>query len=262
MAIPLPLEIHHFIIQQIDDKSDLCSLALCCSAFRSEAQWCLFHEAKPATIVRRTQFLSAINGEPLRLALLVHTFYIDGRDSNDDFYASLSQALHAMHCLKHLRLFWLGYPSTVMHGCTFQLCAFGCIFPLNRREALFLLCDFLPTQKSFKRLEMYVNNPGLIEASEVPNDPCPQLESLLCNEEGLVKILLPDARPIPDFRWFNADTPPPLTIYQLNHVKSLKLRFLTSGPNPAFAVHLTSLVTVSLDAILWRRENLSHIVSI
>lgn len=154
MPIPLALEIYHLIIKQIDNKSDLRSSALCCSIFRDEAQRCLFSvfDDHYRWHLQRKKFLSAINDDPQRLGPLVHTFSIEEWvPIHDDDVVSLSKALHAMPNLKHLKLNWQK-PSTVLHGCTFQLSTFVCGWDLVGPEAPFILSDFLPTQRGVKHL--------------------------------------------------------------------------------------------------------------
>lgn len=47
MSQQMALELYHAIFQRVDNTDDLLSSALCCSAFRDEAQRCLFRHVEP-----------------------------------------------------------------------------------------------------------------------------------------------------------------------------------------------------------------------
>lgn len=254
-------ELHFLIIQHVDDNTDLCLLALCCSAFRDEAQRRLFRDVALTTPDQEQQFLSAIKSTPLRLEPLVHSFHVGKWDSdNARDTASLSTALQAMCELKHLKLdSW--DPSIILHADAFQLRTFVCsIYLEGPTQVLFLLCEFLPAQKDIKCLEIYYGgNP--INLSNPPTGICPQLEFLSTNSTKITRVLLADTGLISEFRWRKFHTHPPLTVRQLNHLKSLLLCTHLRRMDTSFIAHLTSLVNLTLFEYKTTTEQLLDTVS-
>lgn len=245
MVQPLALELYHLIVRHIDDTTDLQALALCCSAFRDEAQRCLFRhvDLKLASQHRQQQlFISTVNSAPLRFGLLVHTLHINLTQWDDYEYAmSLSTALCAMCSLKHLELHY-GRPSPILRGCNFSLHSFSIIYgTLWRDELVFLLCDFLPTQHHIRHLEFLLSRD--IYDVNAPAGLCPQLDSLGLNGDSLVDTFLSESRLISHFQWHGFPAAPPLTTHQLGYLKSL--RFL-ARIDTTFTRHLTSLVYLEL----------------
>lgn len=245
MPPQLALELYHSIIQHIDSKIDLSSLALCCATFRDEAQQCLFRDAAPASLDRQIQFQSAINTAPLRLGPLVYSLYTHDWSTRDasDLVSSFSDALRAMHRLKHLKLYWQR-PSAVLHGCSFQLQTLICGYLVEGQQVPFLLCDFIPTQSNIKRIELQVAI--WADLPETPMGLCSQLESIGASDERLTNILLPDSRRISQFEWYRYNTCPPLTVHQLNHLQSLTLCIKMDGMDTSFAEHLSCLVNLEV----------------
>lgn len=261
MSTPLALELYHLIIQHVHDQADLRALALCCSAFRDEAQRYLFRDIVPVSYDQRTKLISTINGAPLRFGRLVHKLQIrDGLVSNpDDPLVSkpLSLALHAMYNLKHLELY-LWRPSTVLQRCTFSL-RILVWHAMNGPEVSFLLRNFLPTQNHIKSLEII--HWEEFDAMEVPTNLCPDLDSLGVNDSRLVSILLPEARLISHFQWHGIYTPGTLTIRQLNHLESFKFYIAHSDSNTSFTQHMTSLIYLELEINVGSPPNLLPKVS-
>lgn len=240
----LALELYHLVIQHVRNKTDLCSLAVCCSAFQDEVQRCLFSDVEPKSLFQQKKFLLAINSAPLRLGSLVHSFCVEEWELGDDVRSvSLSTALHAMRNLKHLKLHWWK-PSTILQGCTFQLRTFVNIYFLNRPEALFILCNFLPAQRGIKHVG--IRREKLPGGLEVPTHLCPHLESVALHGKDLVHMLLPSDRRVTQFEWLAYRMPLPLTPNQLNGLKSLKFNIRTLGTDTSFSPHLTSLVKLEL----------------
>lgn len=246
----LALELYYSIILHIDNKSDLRSLALCCSTFRDEAQRRLFRDVDLPSITQwqkqqQQLFMSRVNRAPLRFGPWVHTLCMDSRWLNrDGMRESVSMALRAMYDLEHLDINWPKL-STILHGCTFKLRVFIARSPLDRTETLFLLCNFLPTQPRIKHLELLMRDE--FNNGHVPTNLCPQLESLAIHADSLISILLPDARLIPHFQWLGYNRrPPPLTIRQLNHLNSFLFCKFPRSMDITFTQHLTSLVRLAL----------------
>jgi hypothetical protein len=244
----LALELYHTIIHDVNDTNDLLSLALCCSAFRGEAQRFLFRHADPKSLGQRTQLISTINASPLRLGPLVHTFYIRhelGSDEvnyldEDDHVVSLSSALRAMYNLKHLRNEGVQMTLTVLQGCIFKLHTLVWNCSLDKSKMLFLLCDFLPAQHSIKHLQFcHMAKAGIIE---VPANLCPNLNSLGAIDEFTIKALLRDNRLITRFQWHGSGAVPRMSIRQLNRLEYLRCGMNELNINPSFTLHLTSLV--------------------
>lgn len=260
MPTELALELYHLVIRHVDSQADLRSLALCCWAFRDEAQRCLFGYVKLNNFLRQMRFLSAINGASLRLGPLVHSFCIDVETLNGyNHLDSLSKALHAMSGLKHLKILRCRTPSEVLRGRTFRLLTLVCEDFLEDTEVFFLICDFLPTQTGIKHLEIYVWEP--IDVSKVPIGLCPGLDCMGTNDNHLVSVLLPDTRTLSQFRWNDSNRPPPLTVHQLNHLKSLTFSISAFETDVSFTSHLTSLVNLEVRISLSNGAPFVHDVS-
>lgn len=223
----------------------------------------MFGDSRPRSLGQQNKFLSAINGEPHRLGSLVHTFHVtQWAPRGEEHVAPLSiqKALHAMRNLKHLCLFWWK-PSTILRGCTFRLHTLACSVGLDGAEIFFLLCEFLPA-RDVKRLQIHHrDNKNKIDFAKIPMDPCPHLESLSLNNEGLIRALIPETRPIPHFQWMSYNTPPPLTIYHLKHLKSLAFYIDMLGMETSFTAHLISLDDLRLYVTVGGCNNLIHHVS-
>lgn len=250
MPPSLALELYYSIIKRVEGKPDLCSLALCCSAFRDEAQRCLFNYLQPTSPDQEERVLSAIIAAPLRLGPLVHAFSIHRwAGDNTGHILSRSKALRAMSSLRHLRLF-LWIPSTILQGFVTQLWTLDCAYALVQEEVHFLLYEFLPTQKAIKRLavDSFDSITAKESQSEVPMDLCPQLESLRIDNEILASVLLPSTRVISQLQWRGLGTlQPPLTIRQFNHLKSLTLNMhVKLDIDTSFSAQLICLINLKL----------------
>lgn len=248
MAQSLALELYQLIMQHVNDKTDLRSLALCWSGFRDEAQRCLFRHAEPESLDQQNQLIATINTAPLRLGTFVHTFHIKdglGFDSNGrPVSGSLSLALRAMQNLKHLTIN-SGRALSILQGCAFSLHTLVYRHPVEGADLAFLLCTFLPTQNYLKRLKIIHNVQYNI--SEVPTDLCPKLDSLGIRDARLVRAILGDRKLISHFQWYKILAPPALTSYQLNHLKSLLFCIYDiSNMDTSFTLHLTSLIYLEL----------------
>lgn len=81
---------------------------------------------------------------------------------------------------------------------------------------------------------------------QVPKGLCPQLETLCVNDGDLAGIFFQDARLIPRFQWDEYRTPPPLSLHQLNHLKSFFSHILMSAMDTSFTQYLTSLVDLEI----------------
>lgn len=261
MPLPLAPELLFLIIEHVDDKTDLYSLALCCSAFRGEAQRRLFRDVASTSLDREKQFLSAIKGAPLRLGPLVHSFHVGECESDGAGHAaSLSTALQAMRELKHLGLgSW--DPSRILHTSVFQLRTFVCNSYLGgQKQVLFLIRKFLPAQRDIKRLEIYYGRDP-VHLSKAPKGLCPQLEFLSINNAEIAHVLLADTRLLSEFQWRQFHGNPPLTICQLNYLKSLTLYIRLGQTNTSFMAHLTSLVDLKLHVPITTTDHLLDTVS-
>lgn len=252
----LALELYHLFIQRVDENHDLLSLALCCSAFRDEAQRWLFRDATLPTLSQHIQFLSAINGAPLRLGPSVHSYYVGPWSMENVYAVAVSEALLAMCSLKHLELSW-PTPSRILRRCTFKLRTLTCPNRLETPEFRFMVTDFLLTQKFIEHLEIHSLHPVYI--SKPPSGLCPQLQSISTTNETLPRLLLQDTRLITHFQWFRYQTPPPLTIPQLNHLKSLAFSIHILGMDTSFITHLISLVDLKLNLHM-RLDNADHLL--
>jgi hypothetical protein len=247
----LALEIYRLIIEQVDDTTDLLSLALCCSTFRAEAQRCLFRHVKAKSFHRYMPFIAAINASSLRLGPLVHALEFVAQPGfnmtgwREAWMAPLTLALREMHNLQHLTIDRV-HPSTFLHDCTFKLrtLSFGHLFKLHTMEVLFLLRDFLPTQPSLKRLQLV--HSASFDVAKVPTNLCPNLDLLGAGNECFVNAILRDTRLITRFEWYLLETPPPLSIKQLNHLEYLLLKIYHPDMDASFTLNLTSLVHLEL----------------
>jgi hypothetical protein len=249
----LALEIYQLIIAHVDATKNLLSLALSCSAFRDEAQRCLFRHVQAKSHHQYKSFPAAINASPLRLGPLVHTldFKPHARLNISDF----SSALRAMHNLKHLAIGGFN-PSTVFRDCVFKLQTLHYVHVLRNSEMLFLLCNFLPTQPSMKRLQLIQSTP--FDVAAVPTDLCPNLNSLAVSDNRLIAVLLRDTRLITRFQWHEMGIPSKMTIQQLNHLEYLLLPIYASDIDASFALKLTSLVHLDLQFKLNTPELVPH----
>lgn len=260
MTEPLPLELYHLIIRHVHDKDALRSLALCCSAFRDEAQRCLFRHVDLTLDNQQRQqqlFISTVNSAPLCFGPLVHTFHIEQTWwDNPELAKSLSTALRAMCSLKNFELLY-GRPSPILRGCGFSLHSLtiihGVVFP---DELVFLLCDFLPTQPQIRHLKFVLRSQ--IYGVVAPTGLCPQLDSLCLNGDSLVNAFLPESRVLSHFQWHGFPSPPPLTTRQLNYLKSLQFMV---GMDTKFTQHLTSLVYLELMIAIYDGNTLLDKVS-
>lgn len=251
MPVPFALEIYHLIIQQVKEKRELCSLALCCASFRDEAQRFLFRRMDRKPLTRQKLFISAINSTPLRLGPFVKNLYIDEDGWNDkDSAVSLSMALRAMPNLQCLALRW-AEPSTILRGCKFTLRTFVSKDKLERNEAFFLLLDFLPAQNRLKHLEISCR--ARIDAADVPPNLCPQLEFLGVDDTHLLNIFL---------RKGNRLGPNPQKYEGLQQIDSFDFKCLRytsgSGLPTLFAQRLSCLIYIDLWVIAGGYDNLQE----
>jgi hypothetical protein len=258
MPQPLALEIYQLIIAHVDDTTDLRSLALCCSAFRDEAQRCLFRHVDAKSLYQHTPFPAAINAAPLRLGPLIHTLDFTpllGLNTMDrSWTVPLSLALRVMHNLKNLAIDRVN-PSTVLQDCTFKLRTLYCGSLLHESEVLFVLCNFLPTQPSITCLQIMYNVP--FDMAAVPMDLCPDLDSLGVSDVHLVSALLRNTRLITRFEWYSWMFPK-IAIPQLNHLEYLLFSIDQLNVDTSFSLNLTSLVHLVLHVKLNTPNVLSH----
>ncbi|KAF5317705.1 hypothetical protein D9619_012667 [Psilocybe cf. subviscida] len=268
MAQPLPLELYHAIIQHVDKWVDLYSLALCCSAFRDEAQRCLFRYVELHSERRHTLFISAVNASPLRLGPLVHAFYLNSasapRFGMEDPTAplSISLALRSMCNLEHFKNEWL-LPSTILRECTFKLRTLVWDRYLDKSSRLFLLCHFLPTQPSIRRLDLNFGESNPSDLVEVPTDLCPMLDFLEVTDNNIINHLLRDDRLITRFQWESIGGGlPTMSTRQLNHLKYLRCVIDVLNMNPSFTLQLNSLVCLELFRIKFLSKYLDRLMEV
>lgn len=252
MSQPLALELYYLIIHHVNNKTDLCSLALCCSAFRDEAQRCLFQEIREDSPSRQSQIISIVNTSPSRLGPWIHTFHVKIEKRNKKQEASVSSALRAMNSLKHLQVS-AGRPSRVLEGCMFTLHTLVFSSGLDESELLYLLYDFLPTQQSISHLQVpYIGHPTYsFTEVEVLKSLCPKLDFLGTNERRFANVLLRDTRLITQFEWKDVVLAlPNMTTRQLSHLEFLSFNIYHSGIDTAVTSRLTSLVLLELHITL------------
>ncbi|KAF5317717.1 hypothetical protein D9619_012596 [Psilocybe cf. subviscida] len=260
MAPPLALELYHAIVQCVDNTGDLLSLALCCSAFRDEAQRYLFCHISPYPEHRIMRLISTINASPLRLGPLVYTFCLyEGKHikSDEKDLQLISLALRSMCNLKHFqnRRF---LPSTILQGCTFKLHTLGWAAYLDTSSLNFLFCNFLPTQPSIERLLFY-KPCDPFDLAEVPKNLCPMLDFLLAGDNDTIGYLLRDDRLITRLQWsVIGGGLPTMSVRQLNHLKYLQC-VINELRVPSFTLQLTSLVFLELYLIKMRPRYLGEL---
>lgn len=159
--------IHHgkwdpwHLIQYADDQSCLCSLALCCRAFRDEAQRKLFRHPIASWIFPHLQYLHAIISSPTRLApwvqscLMVESWPMDPSHIEAERHIAAT-ALRYMHNLTSLEI---ECPACVniaaLMECTFQLDELIWGSQITTEEIPPLLFAFLGRQSTMRRLTMY-----------------------------------------------------------------------------------------------------------
>ncbi|KAF5315140.1 hypothetical protein D9619_007580 [Psilocybe cf. subviscida] len=199
----LPFEIYLYIIGQVTCDTTLCSLSLCCRAFRDDAQRTLLYHPRvllsypPA---RQKQFINAMASSPNRLAPMVHIYALD-------YFPAASRklinaALRAMSNLKQL-----GVLSTIQIDAgevahwKFNLD----VLSWGEYRDIFLsnpdiLSAILQNQPNLKHLRAF----GDTISGRVQMDPrwCPNLQGI-AGSANFVNPVLSDARPIHHVHWIN-----------------------------------------------------------
>ncbi|KAF5327009.1 hypothetical protein D9619_004882 [Psilocybe cf. subviscida] len=252
----LPLELHYAIIQDVLTVGDLRSLALCCSAFRDEAQGKLFFHPRISTRSQQHKFVNAILGSPARLAPLVHIYsHQSGRELHHmpgGTYAELATALRAMCNLTELSLQQTKFfPHGILDGCTFKLKVFhwgngG----LPVYQVPYILQSFLPTQSTLKHLairgSLVLSNESPPLQVQIITKLCPMLESL-SGDKDIVDALLRNGRSIKRLQWLNEELPA-LTVFQLGQLEHLELlRYdIRRSTETKFATQLTALLFLEI----------------
>ncbi|KAF5326917.1 hypothetical protein D9619_005161 [Psilocybe cf. subviscida] len=242
MLQPLALELYRTVVENVDDTTDLLALALCCSALRDEAQRCLFRKVAKKSLAQQAQFISTINASPSRFGPWVHDFYVVLY--YEENLSPISSALHAMRNLKHLQICLAGI-SKILPGCTFKLRSLTCLYD---NDLEYLLCHFLPTQQSIKRIRFPALGPpvGALDTAGMPMNLCPKLDFLDATDARFVRAILRDSRLIKRFQWRSFGPLPSMTIKQLNHLEYLYLTTEEWQIDSNFTRHLLSLVLLEL----------------
>ncbi|KAF5326804.1 hypothetical protein D9619_005128 [Psilocybe cf. subviscida] len=244
MLQPLALELYRTVVENVDDTTDLLALALCCSALRDEAQRCLFRKVAKKSLDRQAQLISTINASPSRFGPWVHDFYVVLY--YEENLSTISSALQAMRNLKHLQICLAGI-SEILPGCTFKLRSLTFAFRLEDEDLEYLLCHFLPTQQSIKRIRFPASGSlGALDTAGMPMNLCPKLDFLDANDPRFVRAILRDSRLIKRFQWRSFGPLPSMTIKQLNHLEYLYLTTQEWQIDSDFTRHLLSLVLLEI----------------
>lgn len=249
---PLPSEIYYRIIGHIADRTDLCSLSLCCIAFRDEAQGKLFRHVSKLGFIEHGKFLDAIIASPKRLAPMVkYCRMTEGTRVKSEgvlMRDAASTALLLMCNLTTLRIRdeALSYIdiSALLH-CSFQLitCEFGCLGGWDDLDPL--LFTFLRTQSSLRHLTIHGNLAESTHKELFRDDPewCPNIQSLSAKGSVICMFLAPH-RHIQCLDWhYFSDT---FGSSPLSKVKYLAFPVYNTAPNLSFLPRMTSLVLLDV----------------
>jgi hypothetical protein len=157
----LPLELHIQIIQHADNQSALYSLALCCRAFRDEAQRKLFRHPVAAWISPHIKLLHAIIFSPARLApmvkscVMVESWPMDPSDIEVERHIAAT----ALRCMYNLTSLEVERPACVdiaaLMECTFKLDVLIWGSRITTEEIPPMLFAFLGTQPTLRRLTVH-----------------------------------------------------------------------------------------------------------
>lgn len=184
----LPRELVREVTQHLAASPlDLLSISLVTQILRDDAQRILFRHPSQTLLKCSTPnvplFIDAILLSPERLGPLVRTYthqqhYMGpGYSYYVEYSEKVNNALRSMTNLKRLAVSDTEMlPTTVLHGCNFQLEAFSWG---HKASAMEILRDFLPIQVSLKHLtfrcyhDFYTEETATLAAAV-----CPELQSL------------------------------------------------------------------------------------
>jgi hypothetical protein len=248
---PFPLEIYSQIMGQVIRRQDLSSFALCCRAFRNEAQRALFRHPSDLTFVQQAEFFDAIITSPLRLGLIVKSYTIRRLAGDEsDFEQAREAAAAALPSMRNLRILMIHNATcidmAILLDCSFQLDTLAFRGDHNREIEL-LFFEFLRKQPSLRHLTIHGRTTDTIQTHILRNDRawCPNLMSLGV-EEGLMDMFLAKHRPIQHLHWFNSPPGELIALPSSSHLSSVEYFSCTIQPNISFSHVLRKMTSLVL----------------
>ncbi|KAF5314929.1 hypothetical protein D9619_007578 [Psilocybe cf. subviscida] len=253
----LPVELCYRVIQLSSDKVGLCSLALCCTSFRDEAQSELFRGPFLATTQQDCQFIASILSSPTRLGRMVRTYSVNNADHPS--VEDVAAALRSMRNLKNLYVqaeqqtrvstLFVTHYAFQLHIFTLNPIATG-IVPAT-------VFGFLYEQPALQRLTIY-DHASEIRVNSFRDDPawCPNLRYVTGGDVAL-KVGLGSKRPVRWLNWFNTiQSAPIITSSGLSTVVHFECTVYCDGEQD-FSIfrHMTLLLHMDLKFLLEGNDN-------